>query len=55
MYSSSCTIQNRLSWQDVCLNDPVSFGPGNHFGVFSENADKMVLKVLQKLNPVPSL
>ena len=39
----------------MCLNNPVSFGPGDHFGVFSENADEMVLKVIQKLNPVPSL
>ncbi|XP_065573243.1 nitric oxide synthase 1-like [Artemia franciscana] len=55
MYSSPCTVQIRLSWQDLCLNNPVSFEPGDHLGILSENADEMVSKVIQKLNPIPSL
>jgi sulfite reductase alpha subunit-like flavoprotein len=50
-----CTIQIRLSWQDVSLNNPVLFEPGDHLGVLSENVDEMVSKIIQKLNPVPSL
>ncbi|XP_065570619.1 nitric oxide synthase-like protein [Artemia franciscana] len=50
-----CTVQIRLSWQDLCLNNPVSFEPGDHLGILSENADEMVSKVIQKLNPIPSL
>lgn len=39
----------------MSLNNPVSFEPGDHLGILSENVDEMVSNVIQKLNPVPSL
>ena len=48
-----CPSQIRLSCKVVCLNNPVSFEPGDHPGVLSENVDEMVSKVIHKLNPVP--
>ena len=32
-------IQTILSCKDVCLDNPVSFEPGDHPGVLSENVD----------------
>ena len=55
MYSSPCTIQIRLSWQDVAMNKAVSFEPGDQLGILPQNGDDMVLKLIQRLDPVPSL
>ncbi|KAK2710156.1 hypothetical protein QYM36_013728, partial [Artemia franciscana] len=50
-----CTIQIKLSWQDVAMNKAVSFEPGDQLGILPQNGDDMVLKLIQRLDPVPSL
>ncbi|KAK2715099.1 hypothetical protein QYM36_009926, partial [Artemia franciscana] len=66
-----CTIQIGLTWEEwldskldwfgklvfetTGCNNPVSYEPGDDLGVLPENTEEMVLKVIQKLRPVPSL
>jgi len=51
-----CPSQIRLSCKVVCLNNPVSFEPGDHPGVLSENIDVMVSfhLHLQRFHPLKS-